>query len=391
MRIGISALNVQSERDYWRLNNLITSLEESQSGGSFLLLARTGQEDFIVQAPECFQYRFIKINTVRRGSGLQFEEKLLHDSLEDFHCDVLFEFGSSDPGTLDIPRVSLVSSGMTGPVRGDKSSSRYKLKLIARSASKMPDKSEDIIFPSRFTMGFLPLSSPEFYRNGDSDIPKKQDNIISEDGELLSRYRIDGRFFFCVVYPDSIPEMKNLLKAYRNACATNPDIPRLVFASAGKSPEDIAAIMDIMKNIELDSKIIFIGALHENDLPELFSETLAFIYPHENENSPEILLAAMAGGCAILSSNKGDIPEIAGSAALYFDSGNSEDLAFKMNLISNDNDLVDFLKRESQKAGSRFTWQNVAGRLVGFFADVINDRDVSRMPEPISAEISSKT
>lgn len=387
MRIGINALNIQTERDYWRLNNLIKSLGDSRSDGSFLLIAREEQKDFIAPAPDHFEYRFMETKSARRASEGPLMDRLLKDLVSDFRCDLLFGFGSSDLGTPNCPRVTLECDNTNGATSGKKNGSGYKLKLVARSLTKNQDRSEEIIFPSRFTSDFLPLSSAAYHQYDNSNIPGRLDNIVSEDGNLLSRYRITGRYFFCVVYPDSVREMKSLIKAYRKVSALNVDLPRLVLASAGRSPEDIAAIMDITRKLELDSKVIFIGALHENDLPELLEKTLSFIYPHQNDDSPEILLAAMACGAAILCSNKDDIPEIAGSAALYFDPADWDDFAFKLNLLSGDEDLVEFLGKKSRETASRFTWENTAGKLVGFFADVLRNRNASPAQKVINSKV----
>jgi glycosyltransferase involved in cell wall biosynthesis len=372
MRIGISALNVRTERDYWRLNKLVQNLGGSPTGEAFLLLARKAQEDLIEPAPGNFEYRFIDLPSARKQSDLPLLEKLFGESLSDFRCELLFEFGSSGLTGLGLPRVSLVTDDFIDPRRkkGRASGRRNRLKLVARAASQNPARSEEILFPSRFT----PDRPAEIISGLDTE------DQTGEKGRLFSRYGLTDKYLSCFVCADYLKELRCLFKAYRHACALNPSMPDLVLAGADQFSTEIARITDASAKAGLESKIRYLGMLSEHEIPGFLQESLALIYPHDYGDSPDILLTAMACGCAMLCSNRQDIPEITGDSALYFDPRDWRDLGFKLALISRDNDLADFLKRCANTNAPRFSWENTTGRLMGFFTDLLKDRDLISSP-----------
>ena len=380
MRIGISALNVQTEEEYWRLNNLISKFGESRPGWTFLLIAGKEQEGFLISAPDNFEYRFTALPLSTFQSDSPPKDDFVHASISEFDCDLIFEYGSSGLNVLDCPKVSLTTSESTVKARAKKGKSGpgFKLRLVAGSASGGTDRTENVIFPSRIA------ADRSSGNAGKAEIAK----VASDNRRILAGYGVSGRFIFSVVPGDGLGELENLLRAYGHALSLNSDIPPLVIAGGGQEPAKIAPLISAADRSGLDSKINFLGNVPDYDMPAFLEESAAVIYTRENDYGRGSLMTAIACGCAIIASNSDNIPEISGEAVLYFDPENWSDLGFKLALISEDSDLVEFLKNRSKDMAPRFSWENTADRMIEFFADILADRKAAAITD--TAKVSTK-
>lgn len=176
--------------------------------------------------------------------------------------------------------------------------------------------------------------------------------------EILSRYSITQPYFLFVSTLEPRKNLSLLLKGYHR------------FRMNAKSPVQLVIIggkgwkcRKLFKEIEghhYRNDIILPGYVPKEDLPALYSQTMAFIYPSLYEGFGLPVLEAMACGAPCLVSNISSLPEVSGSAALLFNPFDVSDLTEQMEAVATDFQLREELSAKSIVQAARFSWDNFA-------------------------------
>lgn len=103
-----------------------------------------------------------------------------------------------------------------------------------------------------------------------------------------------------------------------------------------------------------------IGPVSEADLPVLYSEALAFVFPSKFEGFGLPVLEAMQCGTPVICSSTTSLPEVTGDAALHVDPTDVPAIASAMlRLISSEQER-DRLSKLGLEQASRFSWSKAA-------------------------------
>lgn len=88
-------------------------------------------------------------------------------------------------------------------------------------------------------------------------------------------------------------------------------------------------LLKLMKEYDLQGKIVVLGKLSEQQMKERFLKTAVFVCPSVLENSPNTIGEAMLLGVPVVASKVGGIPDMISHEedGLLFASGNAEELA----------------------------------------------------------------
>ena len=113
-----------------------------------------------------------------------------------------------------------------------------------------------------------------------------------------------------------------------------------------------------------DNLIIFTGVLNDQELVNLYAKAAVFCYPSLYEGFGLPPLEAQACGCPVLVSNRASLPEIFGTSALYCDPENIDDIADKLQILINDQQLRTNLIRNGTKNFHRFNWNYSAKEII---------------------------
>lgn len=95
---------------------------------------------------------------------------------------------------------------------------------------------------------------------------------------------------------------------------------------------------------------------HEN-FARLYAGADGCIFPSVAEGVGLPVLEAMAAGIPVACSSACALPEIAGEAALYFDSDNIEEIALCMEKIVSDSELKSQMIKKGQEHSASFCWE----------------------------------
>lgn len=162
-----------------------------------------------------------------------------------------------------------------------------------------------------------------------------------------------------MVYPsiiDVYKSQKEVVQAISILRERNIDVPPLLLVGEiyGKYGQEVR------KQIEkhgLVDQVILLGPVPYLDMPALYQNAKLVIFASKSENCPNILLEALAAGCAILCSNRMPMPEFGGDAVTYFEPNEPGDLADRLDELVADNTMVNSLKQNAVLQASQYSWK----------------------------------
>jgi glycosyltransferase involved in cell wall biosynthesis len=125
-----------------------------------------------------------------------------------------------------------------------------------------------------------------------------------------------------------------------------------------------------IKEMQLENHIIHQKA-SDDDLQNLYSQAIAFVYPSIYEGFGMPILEAFANNCPVLLSNTSCFFEIAEEAALYFNPKNISDISDKIISVVNNDSLRSDLIIKGQKRLTKFGWDKAIEQTFQVYSRVI--------------------
>ena len=104
----------------------------------------------------------------------------------------------------------------------------------------------------------------------------------------------------------------------------------------------------------------FLGEVPDSDLPRLYSECVACVYPSLYEGFGLPVLEAMQCGAPVLTSRDAAITEVAGGAALQMDARDVQSWKESMLAVIQNHDLSGRLRTQSLRRAHEFSWERTA-------------------------------
>ena len=172
-------------------------------------------------------------------------------------------------------------------------------------------------------------------------------------------------YFLFVGRRSEYKNFNRVLEAIRIVNETYHNV-NLYCAGGNATKEEIA----IISELKLQEKVKFIQASNI-ELANLYKQAIGFIFPSFYEGFGLPILEAMSAGCPTILANASCFPEIAGSSALYFSPSDSEELADKMQLLINDNNLRTSLIEAGYNQISKFSWDKSANQHMEVYKSLI--------------------
>jgi glycosyltransferase involved in cell wall biosynthesis len=114
--------------------------------------------------------------------------------------------------------------------------------------------------------------------------------------------------------------------------------------------------------LNLGERVKHLGYISYEDLPSLYGNALAFLFPSLEEGFGMPVLEAMASGAPVITSNCSSLPEVAGTAALLVDPYATESILSAMKRLLELPEERIRLRHLGFHHAARFTWQATAGQ-----------------------------
>jgi glycosyltransferase involved in cell wall biosynthesis len=137
--------------------------------------------------------------------------------------------------------------------------------------------------------------------------------------EVLSKYKIHDPYLLFVGNIKPHKNLITLLKAFAQI-AQQVDPVKLVLVGKidGLETKDEEVFQLLRKEPSLQDRVLFTGAVEQEELPVLFQSARLFVFPSYYEGFGTPPLEALAAGIPVICSNAGPIPEVCGNRVSYF-------------------------------------------------------------------------
>ena len=188
----------------------------------------------------------------------------------------------------------------------------------------------------------------------------------NQRAKVRQRYYLDGPYVLSVGVQQPRKNIENLVRAFAQWKAKFPDMPhKLVICGKkgwGDTPRDTGAA----------SHLVLAGYVADADLPALYSEAQLFAYPSLYEGFGLPILEAMACGCAVLTSDRGAMSEVAANAAQRVEPESIEAIARGLENVLNDAPWRENLVRLGRERAAEFSVERHAQQTLEVYREACN-------------------
>ena len=174
----------------------------------------------------------------------------------------------------------------------------------------------------------------------------------------------NGDFIFYYGGYGQRKNVKLLLDAF-SIIRNRIDIKLVLAGNITKIIEDKIITLNLFESVKI------FGFAKEEELKELLNMCSVFVFPSSMEGFGLPVAEAMACGAPVVCSDNGSLPEIAGSAAQYFERAEPKHLAFTIIKVLEDKYLREQLKYHSKLRARNFRWENLILELRNMYVSLI--------------------
>lgn len=191
-----------------------------------------------------------------------------------------------------------------------------------------------------------------------------------EVNKVREKYGIEGEYILFVGTLQPRKNIVRLIEAFSHVILRAK--PEGSKDSSPRAQNDIALIVvgkkgwmyeDILQSpikFNVGDRVKFLEFVPDEDLEILYRNAICFVLPSLYEGFGLPVLEAMRNGCPVITSNVSSLPEAGGDAALYVDPLNTEDIAFKIQLLIDNRKLREELIEKGYKQVKKFSWEKTA-------------------------------
>lgn len=157
---------------------------------------------------------------------------------------------------------------------------------------------------------------------------------------------------------------ERLIEAFSLLSEQHQDRYRLVIVGKPYDQKYFDEIASLIARLGLQDRAIIIPGLDRVNLDSLYRNASLFVFTSLIENSPNILLEAMAYALPIVASNVEPMPEFGSDGVWYFEALSAKDLANKISAALNDPDEASTLRKRAKLRAEEYSWDNFTKSVV---------------------------
>ncbi|TAK96478.1 glycosyltransferase family 1 protein [Patescibacteria group bacterium] len=162
-----------------------------------------------------------------------------------------------------------------------------------------------------------------------------------------------------ILYVGNAYPHKNLERLARAFLLLQKQHSQLQLVLVGKSDYFYNQLQKLVER-ESIPRVRFAGFVAESDLPAVYQQAEAYVFPSLYEGFGLPPLEAMAEQVPVVASNHACMREILGGAAEYFDATQEEQIAEAINRVLTDQPLRAFLIEKGRQQIKQYDWQSMA-------------------------------
>lgn len=229
-------------------------------------------------------------------------------------------------------------------------------RLLVRSAAK---RAKHIFATSEFTKQDIVDTlkvSPEKITVTYQAPFKNSEFRIRNSESLLQKFNLDTPYVLYVgnAYPHK--NLEQLIDAWK---IIEEEHPEYTLVLAGKDSSFYERVRQHAKDRQCNN-VIFTGYVSDEELQALYTNAHLYVFPSLYEGFGLPPLEAMTHGVPVVSSNASCMPEVLGSAALYFDPQSKEDMARVLREGIRNEEIRYTLGQNAKHEVKKYSWRQLA-------------------------------
>jgi glycosyltransferase involved in cell wall biosynthesis len=123
---------------------------------------------------------------------------------------------------------------------------------------------------------------------------------------------------------------------------------------------DALAIIDLIEQLKLGSRVVFTGYLPDEDLTVLLNLSTVLVLPSLMEGFGLPAVEAAASGCPVIATTESPLPTLLGEGGLYVDPLDIAQLEAALQRVLGSTELRTHMREAGIAAARRLTWENAA-------------------------------
>ena len=373
MRIGIEAQRIFRKNkhgmDYVVLEE-IKRLQEMDTRNEYFIFVAPGEDRCIKDSHN------VHIMEIGNGFYPMWEQVSLPRAIKELNLDMLHCTSNTAPLRCKVPLIltlhnsSILEEKNNSDQSFDQNLGNFYRKLVVPRILK---KCKRIITVSEFELNnivsklSIPRERMAMIYNGFNEWFKPS----TEPDFTSQKYISESGYFFFLGNTDPKKNTERTLIAYAKYLEKSNTKRKLLMADLDKQ-----YLNDILSRNGIESirkMIVMPGYIVNSDLPNIYNNAFAFLYPSLRESFGIPLLEAMACGTPVITSNTSSMPEIGGPYAILINPEEPDEIAEMMLKLEIDDDFY----RQQEKIGIEraklFSWKQTAERLLELYEDVYKE------------------
>ena len=230
---------------------------------------------------------------------------------------------------------------------------KVKQMIFARLLRTVTKRSTYIITPTQYTkddlLDFQPVDEKKVV------VTYEAADLVSKKVEVVPKFK-DKKFLIVVGRAEKYKNQKGAIEAHQLLLAEYPDLWLVIVGKRDKTSEEL----EQWTNDQDYKQIEFFGFASDEQLAWLYNHCAAYVFPSFMEGFGLPPLEAMRHGAPVVSSNATCLPEVLGSAALYFDPANSQEMADQIARVLDDKKLQKELIGKGIVQADKYSWLKMA-------------------------------
>ena len=199
------------------------------------------------------------------------------------------------------------------------------------------------------------------------------DALPNEAEDVRNRFGIKRDYLLAVGSLQPRKNLVRLIRAYAKLRSENESFaPQLVIVGRKLWLAD-EIFAEVRRQVWSDD-VILTGYVSDDDLPKLYRQATAFVYPSLFEGFGLPPVEAMACGTPVVTSNVSSLPEVTGDAALLVDPLDQASIEAALLKITGDEALRARLREQGIAQAKRFTWREAAEKTLQLYREAFEAR-----------------
>lgn len=193
---------------------------------------------------------------------------------------------------------------------------------------------------------------------------------IITDSRIIAQKYINKPFLFHLGNTDPRKNTRGVLRAYALYLKKTTH-PKYLLIGSIKS-KFIEQILQEEHLHEIKPFLVLIGYIPNEDLPAIYNEAFAFLYPSFTEGFGIPILEAMACGTPVITSNLSAMPEIAGRDAILINPYKENEIVDAIFHLENNDDFYQQQVKHGLHQIQKFSWKKTAISLLSIYKQITN-------------------